>query len=102
VGSAIHRRLLKPGVSQRVPSLQSSARDVVSRANLWSVLIFVVFVFATVITLFWIREGLLSKAGRSMDSVLGKTGDNVAKAADGSVATMREAISNDADGDKHT
>jgi hypothetical protein len=73
-----------------------------SRASLWSVLVFAVFAFATVIIFFWIREGSLSKAGQSMDSFLGATGATVAKTADGIVATTGEAINNATDGDNRT
>lgn len=73
-----------------------------SRASLWSVVVFTVFAFATVIIFFWIRDGSLGKAGQSMDSFLGETGENVAKTADGIVATTGQAIDNATDGDDRT
>jgi hypothetical protein len=73
-----------------------------SRANLWSALVFAAFAFATVIIFFWIREGSLSKAGQSMDSFLGETGQNVAKTADGIAPTTGEAINNATGGDNRT
>jgi len=42
-----------------------------SRTSIWSVIVFTVFAFATVIIFFWIRDGSLGKAGESMDSLLG-------------------------------
>ncbi len=73
-----------------------------SRASLWSVVVFTVFAFATVIIFFWIRDGSLSKAGQSMDSILGETGEHVAETADGIVATTGKAIENATDGDDRT
>lgn len=73
-----------------------------SRASLWSVIVFTVFAFATVIIFFWIRDGSLGRAGQSMDHFLGQTGENVAKTADGIVASTGQAINNATDGDDRT
>ena len=73
-----------------------------SRASLWSVIVFTVFAFATVIIFFWIRDGSLSKAGQSMDSFLGQTSENVAKTADDIVGSTGQAITNATDGDSRT
>lgn len=73
-----------------------------SRTSLWSIVVFTVFAFATVIIFFWIRDGSLSKAGQSMDSFLGQTGENVAKTADGIAESTGKAINNATDGDDHT
>jgi hypothetical protein len=73
-----------------------------SRTSLWSVIVFTVFAFATVIIFFWVRDGSLGKAGQSMDSLLGETGEKVAKTADGIVATTGQAINDATDGDDRT
>ena len=73
-----------------------------SRASLWSVIVFTVFAFATVIIFFWIRDGSLGKAGNSMDSLLNQTGENVAKTADDIASTTGQAINNATDGDDRT
>jgi hypothetical protein len=73
-----------------------------SRTSIWSVIVFTVFAFATVIIFFWIRDGSLGKAGESMDSLLGETGETVAKTADGIAATTGEAIDKATDGDDRT
>ena len=73
-----------------------------SRASLWSVIVFTVFAFATVIIFFWIRDGSLGKAGNSMDSLLNQTGENVAKTADDIASSTGQAINNATDGDDRT
>jgi hypothetical protein len=73
-----------------------------SRASLWSVIVFTVFAFATVIIFFWIRDGSLGKAGNSMDSLLNQTGENVAKTADDLASSTGQAINNATDGDDRT
>lgn len=73
-----------------------------SRASLWSVIVFTVFAFATVIIFFWIRDGSLSKAGQSMDSFLSDTSENVARTADDIVGSTGQAITNATDGNDRT
>ena len=73
-----------------------------SRASLWSVIVFTVFAFATVIIFFWIRDGSLGKAGNSIDSLLNQTGENVAKTADDIASSTGQAINNATDGDDRT
>ena len=45
-----------------------------ARTAIWSVLVFVVFAFATAIVFFWIRDGSLREAGASMDKLLSHAG----------------------------
>ena len=45
-----------------------------ARTTIWSVLVFVVFAFATAIVFFWIRDGSLREAGASMDKLLSHAG----------------------------
>lgn len=73
-----------------------------SRASLWSVIVFTVFAFATVIIFFWIRDGSLREAGTSMDNLLGQTGENVVKTADDIAGATGQAINNATDGDDRT
>lgn len=73
-----------------------------SRASLWSVIVFTVFAFATVIIFFWIRDGSLSKAGQSMDTFLSDAGDTVAKTTGEAVESTGQAIGNATDGDDRT
>lgn len=73
-----------------------------SRASIWSFVVFAVFAFATMIIFFWIRDGSLGEAGESMDSLLSHTGENVAKTADNIAVTTGEAINNATDGDDRT
>ena len=49
-----------------------------SRKALWSVAVFAVFAFATLIVFFWIRDGSLQQAGASMDNLLHRTGNEIA------------------------
>lgn len=73
-----------------------------SRASLWSIVVFTVFAFATVIIFFWIRDGSLGKAGQSMDSFLSEAGDNVAKTSGEIVQSTGDAIHDATDGDDRT
>jgi len=73
-----------------------------SRATIWSVLVFTVFAFATVVIFFWIRDGSLTQAGRSMDSFVRDTGDAVVKTTGNIVESTGEAIGNATDGNDKT
>lgn len=73
-----------------------------SRATLWSIAVFAVFAFATIIVFFWIRDGSLQEAGASMDDLLGKTGSTVAETTDEIVQSTGEAIERATDGDDAT
>ncbi len=73
-----------------------------ARTGIWSVIVFTVFAFATVLVFFWIRDGSLGAAGDSMDTLLGETGATVAKTADDIVANTGEAINDATDGDSRT
>lgn len=73
-----------------------------SRSVLWSVVIFTVFAFATLITFFWIKEGSLREAGASMDSLLGKTGDEISQTTGSVVDATGNAIDRATDGDERT
>ena len=73
-----------------------------SRSALWSVLVFAVFAFATLIVFFWIRDGSLQNAGASMDDLLGKTGSTVADTTGEIVQSTGDAIQRATDGDDAT
>lgn len=73
-----------------------------SRANLWSIIVFTVFAFATVIIFFWIRDGSLREAGSSMDNLLGRTGENIAQSTNDIVQSTGNAIDRATDGDDRT
>lgn len=73
-----------------------------SRATLWSVVVFTVFAFATIIVFFWIRDGSLREAGASMDNLLGETGSTVADTTGDIVQSTGEAIQRATDGDDAT
>lgn len=73
-----------------------------SRANLWSIIVFTVFAFATVIIFFWIRDGSLSKAGQSMDAFLSDAGDSVARTTGEVVEGTGDVIHKATDGDDRT
>lgn len=73
-----------------------------SRTTIWSLLVFVVFAFATAIVFFWIRDGSLREAGASMDDLLGRTGDQVAETTGDIVGGTAETIEKATDGDDRT
>ena len=73
-----------------------------SRSVLWSALVFTVFAFATLVIFFWIRDGSLTQAGRSMDSFVRDTGDAVVKTTGNIVESTGEAIGNATDGNDQT
>jgi hypothetical protein len=73
-----------------------------SRSVLWSVVIFTVFAFATLIVFFWIKEGSLQEAGASMDSLLGKTGNEISQTTGSVVDATGGALDRATDGDERT
>jgi hypothetical protein len=73
-----------------------------SRSVLWSVIVFTVFAFATLIIFFWIREGSLSEAGASVESLLGKAGAEVSEGAGNVADATGNAIDKATDGDDRT
>lgn len=73
-----------------------------SRSVLWSILVFTVFAFMTMIVFFWIRDGSLQNAGASMDNLLGKTGDEIASTTGEVVDSTSAAIDRATDGDDRT
>lgn len=73
-----------------------------SRSAVWSVLVFAVFAFATLIIFFWIRDGSLQGAGASMDELLGKTGSGVVETTGEIVESTGAAIERATDGNDET
>lgn len=73
-----------------------------SRSAIWSVVVFTVFAFATLIVFFWIRDGSLREAGASMDGLLGETGSTVVETTDEIVQSTGDAIQRATDGDDAT
>lgn len=73
-----------------------------SRSTLWSVAVFTVFAFATLVIFFWIRDGSLRDAGASMDNLLGKTGSTVVETTGSLVESTGDAIRRATDGDDAT
>lgn len=73
-----------------------------SRSTLWSVLVFTVFAFVTLIVFFWIRDGSLRDAGQSMDNLLGKTASTVGDTTSEIVQSTGAAIERATDGDDET
>ncbi len=73
-----------------------------SRSAIWSVVVFTVFAFATLIVFFWIRDGSLREAGASMDGLLGETGNTVVETTDEIVQSTGDAIQRATDGDDAT
>ncbi len=73
-----------------------------SRKALWSVAVFAVFAFATLIVFFWIRDGSLQQAGASMDNLLHKTGNEIASTTGEVVGSTGAAIDRATDGDDRT
>lgn len=73
-----------------------------SRRALWSVLVFTVFAFATMVLFFWIKEGNLRDAGAEMDRTLSNIGHE-AKQTTGEVLTgTKNAVKDATDGDDRT
>lgn len=73
-----------------------------SRRVLWSVLVFVVFGFATLMVFYWVREGSLEGAGRSMDKTLSRTGSEITGATESVVDATSNAVDKATDGDDRT
>jgi hypothetical protein len=73
-----------------------------SRSTIWSVLVFVVFAFATAIVFFWIRDGSLREAGTSMDKLLSSAGQNVSETTGEIADSTSDAIKRATDGDERT
>lgn len=73
-----------------------------SRSAVWSVLVFTVFAFATLVIFFWIRDGSLQGAGASMDDLLGKSASTVAGTTGEIVQGTGNAIERATDGDDAT
>jgi hypothetical protein len=73
-----------------------------SRSAIWSVAVFTVFAFATLVVFFWIRDGSLQGAGASMDNLLGKTGSTVVETTGELVESTGDAIGRATDGDDAT
>jgi hypothetical protein len=73
-----------------------------SRSTLWSVAVFTVFAFATLVIFFWIRDGSLREAGASMDGLLGKTSSAVVETTGALVESTGNAIGRATDGDDAT
>jgi hypothetical protein len=73
-----------------------------SRATVWSVLVFAVFAFATMIIFFWIRDGSLRDGGAAMDSLLSQTGSNIVETTDEIVSSTGDAVKKATDGDDRT
>lgn len=73
-----------------------------SRRMLWSVAVFTVFAFATLVVFFWIRDGSLREAGTSMDNLLSKTGTEISDTTKDVVDSTGSAIDRATDGDDRT
>lgn len=73
-----------------------------SRRVLWSIAVFTVFAFMTLIVFFWIRDGSLQQAGASMDNLLHKTGSEIASTTDEVVDSTGAAFDRATDGDDRT
>ena len=73
-----------------------------SRRVLWSIAVFTVFAFMTLIVFFWIRDGSLREAGASMDNLLGRTGSEIASTTNDVVDSTGAAIDRATDGDDRT
>ncbi|MDZ4762340.1 MAG: hypothetical protein SGJ21_14850 [Alphaproteobacteria bacterium] len=72
------------------------------RSVLWSVSVFIVFAFATLMVFFWIREGSLEGAGASMDETLTRAGGEIVSTADEVVDSTSLAVEKAVDGDDRT
>ncbi len=73
-----------------------------SRSVLWSLLVFTVFAFMALIVFFWIRDGSLREAGQSLDSLLSKTGGEIAETTGAVVGSTGAANDRATDGDDRT
>lgn len=73
-----------------------------SRATLWSVVVFAVFAFATAIVFFWIRDGSLREAGTSMDNLLSNAGQQISDTTGEIADSTGDAIQRATDGDDRT
>jgi len=73
-----------------------------SRRVLWSIVVFTVFAFMTLIVFFWIRDGSLREAGASMDNLLHRTGSEIATTTNEVVGSTGAAIERATDGDDRT
>lgn len=73
-----------------------------SRATLWSVVVFAVFAFATAIVFFWIRDGSLREAGSSMDNLLSNAGQQISDTTGEIADSTGDAIQRATDGDDRT
>lgn len=73
-----------------------------SRGTIWSVLVFGVFAFATMIIFFWIRDGSLREGGAAMDNLLSQTGENIVQTTDEIVSSTGDAVKDATDGDDRT
>ena len=73
-----------------------------SRRVLWSIAVFSVFAFMTLIVFFWIRDGSLQQAGASMDNLLNRTGSEIASTTDDVVDSTGAALDRATDGDDRT
>ena len=73
-----------------------------SRSAIWSVLVFTVFAFATMIIFFWIRDGSLREGGAAMDSLLSQTGSNIVETTGEIVSSTGDAVQKATDGDDRT
>ena len=69
---------------------------------LWSIAVFAVFAFATLVVFFWIRDGSLQQAGASMDNLLNRTGSEIADTTGEVVGSTSAAIDRATDGDDRT
>lgn len=72
------------------------------RKAFWSVAVFTVFAFATLIVFFWIRDGSLQQAGASMDNLLNRTGSEIATTTGDVVDSTGAALDRATDGDDRT
>jgi len=73
-----------------------------SRRVLWSIAVFTIFAFMTLIVFFWIRDGSLQQAGASMDNLLNRTGSEIASTTDDVVDSTGAALDRATDGDDRT
>lgn len=73
-----------------------------SRTTIWSVLVFLVFAFATAIVFFWIRDGSLREAGSSMDNLLSNAGSEISETTGEIVDNTGNSIQRATDGDDRT
>lgn len=72
------------------------------RRALWSIAVFAVFAFTTLVIFFWIRDGSLQQAGASMDNLLQRTGSEIASTTNDVVDSTNSALNRATDGDDRT